>query len=73
MRGTLSMASTVAFFAASASMSCGFCAGQMKETSVAPSRIMPSSALLGARTLKRMSALAQRRAASATMSAPAAR
>ncbi len=43
MRGTLSMASTVAFFAASVCMSSGFCAGQMNETSVWPSRMSSTS------------------------------
>src|SRR5947207_2263733 len=72
MRGTLSMASTVAFFSASACISSGFCAGQMKLTKVVPSRISATSAVLGARTLKTMSAPSQTRAAS-VMSAPAVR
>jgi hypothetical protein len=70
MRGTLSIASTVACRAASACISCAFCAGQMKLTRVAPSRRRPSSSALGARTLKRISALAQ---TLLTTSAPAAR
>src|SRR5919197_920166 len=57
MRGTLSIASTVAFFAASASMSSGCCAGQMKLTSVAPSRSITTSSTSGGRTLKTMSAV----------------
>ena len=73
MRGTLSIASTVAFLAASASINCGFCAGQMKLTRIVPARISSTSAMLGARTLKMMSALAHRRPASPTISAPAAR
>ena len=72
MRGTLSIASTVAFVAASCCISSGFCAGQMKLTSVCPRASAPTSAVLGARTLKTMSALAQI-VASATISAPAAR
>ncbi len=73
MRGTLSIASTVAFFAASACINSGFCAGQIKLTSACPGRIRPTSAVLGARTLKTMSARDHRLAASATISAPAAR
>ncbi len=73
MRGTLSIASTVAFFAASCCMSSGFCAGQIKETSAPPSRIRPTSAALGPRTLKTISEAAHSFAASETISAPAAR
>jgi hypothetical protein len=72
MRGTLSIASTVAFRAASSRSSSGFCAGQMKLTSVCPSRIACTSSRLGARTLKTMSAPDQTDAASATTVAPAA-
>ena len=54
-RGRASIASTVAFFAASCCMSSGFCAGQMKSTSMPPSRISPTSAGVGGRTLKTMS------------------
>ena len=60
MRGTLSIASTVALRAASCCISSGFCAGQMKLTSVvALAHAAATSAALGARTLKTMSALAQ--------------
>jgi hypothetical protein len=55
MRGTLSMASTVALRAASCCSSSGFCAGQMKLTSVVPSRSRPTSSVDGPRTLKMMS------------------
>jgi hypothetical protein len=72
MRGTLSIASTVTFLAASACRSSGFCAGQMKETRTWPSRIERTSSSVGARTLKMMSAPDQAEAASATMRAPAA-
>ena len=70
MRGTLSIARTVAFLCASACISSGFCAGQMKLTSVWPWRIAAISLWLGARTLNTMSALDQ---TSPTISAPAAR
>ena len=73
IRGTLSMASTVAWRAASCCSSSGFCAGQRKQTSVAPSRIMPISRAEGARTLKTMSDLDQSAAAPGITSAPAAR
>ena len=73
MRGTLSIASTVAFRAASCCSRSGFCAGQMKLTSVPPSRSRPTSSRLGARTLKTMSDVAQSLARSSTISAPAAR
>ena len=73
IRGTLSIASTVAFLAASCCRSSGFCAGQMKLTSVPPSRSRPTSSPFGARTLKTMSDVAQSRALSATTSAPAVR
>src|SRR5579859_2087003 len=70
VRGSESMASTVTLRAARLCISSGFCAGQMKLMRVCPSRIRPTSAMLGARTLKMMSALAQ---TSPTTSAPAAR
>jgi len=73
MRGTLSIARTVHFLEASCFNSSGFCAGQMKLTSVIPSRIRFTSSAVGARTLKTMSALDQRLAASGTIVAPAAR
>jgi hypothetical protein len=73
MRGSESMASTVTLRAARLCISSGFCAGQMKETRVLPSRIRPISSAPGARTLKTMSAPRQSAAASATMPAPAAR
>ena len=72
-RGRASIASTVAFFAASCCISSGFCAGQMKSTSMPPSRISPTSAGVGGRTLKTMSDLAHSSAAVGTTSAPAAR
>ena len=52
MRGTLSIASTVAFLAASCCNSSGFCAGQMKLTSVPPSRSRPTSSLIRAAHLE---------------------
>ena len=67
------MASTVAFFAASSCISSGFCAGQMKSTSIPPSRISATSAGVGGRTLKTMSDPAHSSAAVGTTSAPAAR
>src|SRR5919197_893555 len=73
MRGTLSIASTVAFFAASASMSSGCCAGQMKLTSVAPSRSITPSSTSGGRTLKTMSAVTHSCSGAGMISAPAAR
>jgi hypothetical protein len=72
MRGTLSIARTVAFFAARLFSSSGFCAGQMKLTRIWPSRIACTSSALGARTLKTMSASDQTAAASGTTFAPAA-
>ncbi len=66
------MASTVALRAASCCISSGFCAGQMKPTSVLPSRSRPTSSGLGARTLKTMSEVAQMSAAVGSTSAPAA-
>ena len=72
MRGTLSMASTVTFFAARLCMSSGFCAGQMNATSVWPSRMACTSPAVGARTLKMMSAFDQTAAASGARTAPAA-
>ena len=53
------MASTVSLRSASCCMSSGFCAGQMKLTSVLPGFISAISSEVGARTLKMMSALAQ--------------
>src|SRR6476619_2166897 len=47
IRGTLSIASTVAFLAASACSRSGFCAGQMKLTSAPPSRSGPMEQELG--------------------------
>ncbi|MNC86431.1 hypothetical protein D3C83_20930 [compost metagenome] len=73
IRGTLSIASTVTFRAASCSINCGFCAGQMKLTTVWPGRISSTSCADGARTLKTMSDPNQTRAAPSTISAPAAR
>ncbi|MCG3201715.1 MAG: hypothetical protein NFCOHLIN_01585 [Gammaproteobacteria bacterium] len=73
MRGTLSMASTVAFFAASLCISSGFCAGHMKLTTVAPSRIASISSAAGARTLKTMSEVDHSALASGTTSTPASR
>jgi hypothetical protein len=73
IRGTLSIASTVAFFADSRCINSGFCAGQTKETSVVPSRIMPISSVDGARTLKTMSDFAHSAAFPSTTAAPAAR
>jgi len=73
IRGTLSIASTVALRAASDFRSSGFCAGQRKLTSIAPSRSRPTSSAEGGRTLNTMSDVAQRRATSSTISAPAAR
>src|SRR2546430_4959504 len=70
MRGTLSIASTVAFFAASACSRSGFCAGQMKLTRICPSRIARTSSSVGARTLKMMSARDHTEAASGTTVAP---
>src|SRR5439155_15862051 len=69
VRGSESMASTVTLRAARLCISSGFCAGQMKLTSACPSCISPTSAGLGARTLKMMSAFQ----GSETISAPAAR
>ena len=54
-RGKESIASTVSLRAASACMSSGFCAGQMKPTSVLPGFISAISSGVGARTLKIMS------------------
>src|SRR5882724_1028919 len=69
VRGSESMASTVTLRAARLCINSGLCAGQMKLTSTCPSRITPTSAGLGARTLKMMSAFQ----GSETISAPAAR
>ena len=71
-RGTLSMASTVSLRSASCCMSCGFCAGQMKLTSVLPGRISAISSAVGARTLKMMSEPPMSSAALPAISAPAA-
>jgi len=70
---SLFMASTVALRAASSCIKSGFCAGQRKQTRVAPSRSMPISTTEGGRTLKTMSDLDQSAAAPAITSAPAAR
>src|SRR3954469_9112629 len=70
VRGSESIASTVTLRAARLCISSAFCAGQMKLMSTCPSRMRPTSAMFGARTLKRMSALDQ---GSDTISAPAAR
>jgi len=67
-----SRANTVTLRAASAFISSGFCAGQMKETSVAPSFSSPTSSVDGARTLKTISALDQKSAALGAIVAPAA-
>src|SRR5690606_25790615 len=72
-RGTLSIASTVARFAASCFRSSGFCAGQMNDTSVPPSRSQPASSVLGGRTLNTMSEPAHSSRAVSTIVAPAAR
>jgi hypothetical protein len=64
------IASTVAFLAASCCSNSGFCAGQMKLTTVPPSRSRPISSLPGARTLKTMSDVAQSFARSSTISPP---
>ena len=63
----------VAGLAASCFINSGFCAGQMKLISVPPSRIRPTSSVVGPRTLKTISDLAQSWAAPVTISAPAAR
>lgn len=73
MRGTLSMASTVILRAASARMSSGFCAGQMKLMRVVPGFMRLTSSRLGARTLNSMSHDCHSSAAFAAMRAPAAR
>ena len=72
-RGTLSMASTVSLRSANCCMSSGFCAGQMKLTSVLPGRISMISPAVGARTLKMMSEPPMSSAALPAISAPAAR
>ncbi len=51
-RGTASIANTVTFLAASAFISSGFCAGQMKSISVWPACIRATSASVGGFTLK---------------------
>src|SRR5688572_23610927 len=61
MRGTLSIASTVALRAASASISCGFCAGQMKLTRVAPSRIRARRPVAVVREVRRVAGAALHR------------
>lgn len=66
------MASTVACLAWSASISAGFCAGQMKPISKVPGRISATSASLGGRTLSTMSEAAHNAAASGSTSAPTA-
>ena len=54
-------------------MSSGFCAGQMKLTSVLPGFIIPISSAVGARTLNTMSDPAHSAAAPSAIRAPAAR
>jgi hypothetical protein len=73
VRGSASMASTVAFLGGELLHHSGFCAGQIKEISVPPSRISPTSSLLGPRTFKTISDEAQSAAAFSAISAPAAR
>jgi len=73
MRGTLSIASTVTWRAASCCSSSGFCAGQMKLTSVLPGRSRFTSSAFGPRTLKMMSDDDHSAVALSTTSAPAAR
>ena len=73
MRGTLSMASTVALRAASACMSSGFCAGHTNDTNVLPGFMSVTSDSDGGRTLNTTSAPAHNSAAEPTMVAPAAR
>ena len=73
VRGRQSMDSTVAFLAASCSISAGFCAGQTKPIKAPPSRISATSSLLGGRTLNTISAAAHKAAAPSMTSAPAAR
>jgi hypothetical protein len=72
MRGTLSIASTVTFSPASAA-EIGFCAGQMKLTSVPPSRSSATSSLSGRADLEDDVGARHSCARSATISAPAAR
>ncbi len=71
-RGSESMASTVSPRSAIACMSSGFCAGQMKLTSVVPGFSSATSAGEGPRTLKTMSDPAYRSAALPAIEAPAA-
>ena len=71
-RGSESIASTVSLRSAIACMSSGFCAGQMKLTSVLPGFISAISSGVGARTLKMMSELPISSAALPAMRAPAA-
>jgi hypothetical protein len=70
VRGTPSIASTVAFFACSFSRSSRFCDGQMKEISAAPSFMRAISSKSGARTFKITSA-SRHSVAASTMRAPA--
>ena len=72
-RGSESMASTVACFAASAFIRSGFCAGQMNDTSMPPVFMRPTSSGVGGRSLKTISDFAHSAAAPPTTSAPAAR
>ena len=51
MRGTMSIASTFTFFAASSFTNSGFCAGQRKLTRVCPAVRRAISAAFGAFTL----------------------
>ena len=71
-RGRESMASTVSLRPASCCMSSGFCAGQMKLTSVVPGFISAISSAVGPRTLKTMSAPSINSAALPAIRAPAA-
>src|SRR5665647_3590395 len=79
MRGTLSMARAVTFFAASRCNNSGFCAGQIKLIRQVPSCIRstsstPSSGCFsGARTLRTISEADHSAFASATISTPASR
>jgi hypothetical protein len=77
MRGTASIAITVTRRALRRSIRSGFCAGQMKLSSVVPSRSRSASCTpscgfcSGARTFSTMSAPAHSARVSATISAPA--
>src|SRR3569832_603543 len=71
MRGTASMASTVALRAARRSISGLFCAGQKNPTSTAPGFTMSASAGVGGRTFRIRSDAAYSDRAPGTMRAPA--